>query len=259
MVNGNDERGRAGVDRLVAEAYDELRDRVRAMSRGAPPTLAGTAGLHTALVRILRRRTTFRDRRHFTAYCLFLIRRMWISHWRETQRRERREAASLLPVLTLVAGEAVVPAREEAIAVLEVLDRLRTDRSIARRRRIARAVECHLVAGFTHEETAELLGESKAMVQQRIAFFRAWARLAVAPDLALVERAIVSVRGDPRLARGAAIAETARRFYLGGEPRASIATALGVPVARVERDLGLFDAWVASREARGRAMEEVGT
>ncbi len=258
MGNANDERGRAGVERLVAEAYDELRDRVRAMSRGAPPTLAGTAGLHTALVRILRRRTAFRDRRHFTAYCLFLIRRMWISRWRETERRGRREAAAILPVLTVVAGEALVPARDEALAVLELLDRLRADTHIARRRKIARAIECHLIAGFTQAETAELLGESKAMVQQRIAFFLAWARLAVAPDLALVERAIAAASADRRLARGAAIAETARRFYLGGEPRASIADALGVPDARVERDLRLFAAWVASREARGRS-EEVGT
>ena len=259
MVNGNDERGRAGTERLVAEAYEELRDRVRAMSRGAPPTLAGTAGLHTALVRILRRRTTFRDRRHFTAYCLFLIRRMWISHWRATRRRERREAGALLPVLAVVAGEAVAPARDEALAMLELLDRLRADVHIARRRRIARAVECHLVAGFTQAETAELLGESRATVQQRIAFFLAWARLAIAPDLAHVERAIAAVGAEPRLARGAAIAETARRFYLGGEPRASIAGALGVPLARVERDLGLFDAWVASREARGNGAREVGT
>lgn len=259
MANVHDERGRAGTERLVAEAYDELRDRVRAMSRGAPPTLAGTAGLNTALVRILRRRTVFRDRRHFTAYCLFLIRRMWISHWRATRRRERREAGALLPVLTLVAGEAVAPAQDEALAVLELLDRLRADRHIARRRRIARAVECHLVAGFTQEETAELLGESKAMVQQRIAFFLAWARLAVGPDLALVERAVAAVAADPRLARGAAIAEAARRFYLRGEPRVAIAGALGVPLARVERDLGLFDAWVASREASGRGAQGIGT
>ena len=259
MVNGNDERGRAGTERLVAEAYDELRDRVRAMSRGAPPTLAGTAGLNTALVRILRRRTTFRDRRHFTAYCLFLIRRMWISHWRATRRRERREAASLLPVLTVVAGEAVTPARDDALAMLELLDRLRADGQIARRRRIARAAECHLVAGFTQAETAELLGESKAMVQQRIAFFLAWARLAVAPELVHVERAIAAVRAEPRLARGAAIAETARRFYLCGEPRAAIASSLGVPLARVESDLGLFGAWVASREARESGAREVGT
>jgi DNA-directed RNA polymerase specialized sigma24 family protein len=259
MENGNDERGRAGVERLVAEAYDELRDRVRAMSRGAPPTLAGTAGLHTALARILSRRTSFRDRRHFTAYCLFLIRRMWISHWRETRRRERREAAATLPLLSAVAGEAIAPAGDEALAVLELLGRLRSDRHIARRRKIARAVECHLVAGFTQGETAELLGESRAMVQQRIAFFLAWARLAVAPDLALVERAVAAVSADPRLARGAAIAETARRFYLGGEPRASIADALGVPLARVEGDLGLFSAWVASREARSGGVREVGT
>jgi DNA-directed RNA polymerase specialized sigma24 family protein len=254
MANPDAERGTARVERLVAEAYDELRDRVRAMSRGAPPTLAGTAGLHTALVRILGRRTAFRDRRHFTGYCLFLIRRMWISHWRETRRRGRREAAAVLPVLTVVAGEAIAPARDEALAVLELLDRLRADRSIARRRRIARAVECNLVAGFTQAETAELLGESKAMVQQRIAFFLAWARLAVAPDLAAVERAIAAVRADPRLARGAAIAEAARRFYLAGEPRASIAAALGVPLARVESDLGLFGAWVAAREARRGAQ-----
>ncbi len=259
MGEASDDRGRAGVERLVAEAYDELRERVRAMSRGAPPTLAGTAGLHTALVRILRRRTTFRDRRHFTAYCLFLIRRMWISRWRETERRGRREAAALLPLLAIASGEAAAPAREESLAVLELLDRLRVDGHVARRRRIARAVECHLVAGFTQAETAAILGESKAMVQQRLAFFIAWARLAVAPDLPLVERAIAAVAGDRRLARGAAIAETARRFYLAGERRASIAAALGVPPARVESDLRLFAAWVASREARSGAAEEVAT
>lgn len=244
------------IERLVAEAYEELRERVRLMSRGAPPTLAGTAGLHTALERILRRRTPFRDRRHFTAYCLFLIRRLWISRWRATARRTRREADALLPVLTLVAGEPIVPAREEAFALLELLDRLRTDRHVARRRRIARAVEWHLVAGFTQAETAELLGESKAMVQQRIAFFLAWARLAVAPDLALVERAAAAAAADHRLARGAAIAEVARRFYLAGEPRVAIAAAVGATPERVERDLRLFAAWFAAREAKRGGGEE---
>jgi DNA-directed RNA polymerase specialized sigma24 family protein len=245
------------TERLVAEAYDELRERVRAMSRGAPPTLAGTAGLHTALERILRRRTTFRDARHFTAYCLFLIRRLWISRWRATARRRGREAASLLPLLTLLHGEPVAASREESLAVLELLARLRADPNISRRRRIARAVECHLVAGFTQAETADLLGESKGMVQQRLAFFMAWARLAVAPDLGLVERAVAAVAADARLGRGAMIAEAARRSYLRGEPRAVIAAAVGSTPARVEQDLQLFAAWVAAREAkRGAAAED---
>lgn len=241
------------TDRLVAEAYDDLRERVRAMSRGAPPTLAGTAGLHTALERILRRRTAFRDRRHFTAYCLFLIRRLWISRWRATARRRDREAASLLPVLTLLAGEPVVAARDEALAMLDLLARLRADPQISRRRKIARAVECHFVAGFTQAETADLLGESKGMVQQRIAFFLAWARLAVGPDLALVEQAVEAAAQDPRLGRGAEIAEAARRFYLAGQPKPAIAAALDTTLARVEQDLRLFAAWVAAREARAPA------
>ncbi len=251
MVNGAAEQEERSVERLIAEAYDDLRDRVRAMSRGAPPTLAGTAGLHTALLRILSRRTTFRDRRHFTGYCLLLIRRLWISRWRATARRTRREAASLLPVLTVLAGEPVSPASDEAVHVLELLDRLRADRHVSRRRRIARAVECHLLAGFTQAETAELLGESKAMVQQRIAFFLAWARLALTPDLPRLERTLLAAAQDPRLSRGPAIAEMARRFYLGGEPRSAIAAALAVPEPRVERDLRLFAAWAAAREARG--------
>jgi len=252
-MNEASEQAGVPIERLVAEAYDELRDRVRAMSRGAPPTLAGTAGLHTALEQLLRRRATFRDRRHFTAYCLFLIRRLWISRWRATARRARREAAAVLPVLTLLAGEPVAAASEDAIAVLSLVERFRADRLVARRRRIARAVECHLVAGFTQGETAELLGESKAMVQQRIAFFLAWARLAIAPDLALVERAIAAAELDARLARGGAIAEAARRFYLGGAPRGEIAAALGVTEGRVDQDLRLFAAWVAAREAKGGA------
>jgi DNA-directed RNA polymerase specialized sigma24 family protein len=249
-------RERVSVERLVVEAYDDLRERVRALSRGAPPTLAGTAGLHTALERILRRRTTFRDGRHFTAYCLFLIRRQWTSHWRATARRRRRDAAAVLPVLTVLAGEPVSAAADDQLAILELLERLRADRHIARRRRIARAAECHLLAGFTQAETADLLGESKAMVQQRLAFFLAWARLAVAPDLDLVERAVAAAAAEPRLARGPALAEAARRFYLAGEPRAVIAAATGVRPAQVESDLRLFAAWVASREARGGAGEE---
>lgn len=238
------------VARFVAEAYEDLRERVRAMSSGAPPTLAGTAGLHTALERILRRRTTFRDRRHFSAYCLFLIRRMWISRWRESRRRTRREAAAILPLLTLVGGHAIAPSRDDAVAVLELIERFRADRHVARRRRIARAVECHLIAGFTQAETAELLGESKAMVQQRIAFFLAWARLAIAPDRELVERALASAANDPRLARGERLAAVARRFYLDGQPRDAIAAALGVPAQSVEHDLRLFAAWVATRAAK---------
>jgi DNA-directed RNA polymerase specialized sigma24 family protein len=242
-----------GLAWLTADVYEELRTRTRAMSRGAPPTLAGTAGLHTALERILRRRTAFRDRRHFTAYCLFLIRRLWISRWRETVRRTRRDAAATLPVLTLLAGEPVVGSPEDAVAVLELLQRLRADGHVARRRRIARAAEYHLLAGFTQAETAELLGESKAMVQQRIAFFVAWARLAVAPELAAVERAVAAVAADPRLARGAALAEAARRHYLLGEPRAAIGAAMGVPPERVAQDLRMFAAWVAARAAKAGA------
>jgi DNA-directed RNA polymerase specialized sigma24 family protein len=255
MERGGQSQGRPSVESLVAEAYDDLRERVRAMSHGAPPSLAGTAGLHTALERILRRRTPFNDRRHFTAYCLFLIRRLWLSHRRATQRRAGREAASLLPVLTLIAGEPVTPARDEALAMLELLDRLRADRTIARRRKIARAVEWHLIAGFSQAETAELLGESKPMVQQRIAFFLAWARLAVAPDLAVVEQAVAAAATDPRLTRGPLLAEEARRFYLQGEPRSRIAAALDLPPARVEQDLRLFAAWVAARQSRTGAAE----
>jgi DNA-directed RNA polymerase specialized sigma24 family protein len=257
MADGTDEHQGAGVERLVAEAYEDLRERVRAMSRGAPPTLAGTAGLHTALERILRRRTTFRDRRHFSAYCLFLIRRLWISRWRESRRRTRREAAAVLPLLTLVGGHAVAPTREDAVAVLELIERFRADRHVARRRRIARAVECHLIAGFSQAETAELLGESKAMVGQRIAFFLAWARLAVAPDRAVVERAVADAARDPRLSRGERMAEVARRFYLAGEPRDAIAAALAVPAAAVEHDLRLFAAWAAARAAKGGPRGEV--
>jgi len=246
------------TERLVAEAYDELRERVRAMSRGAPPTLAGTAGLHTALERILRRRTTFRDARHFTAYCLFLIRRLWISRWRATSRRRRREAVSLLPVLTLLHGEPVTGSGEETLAVLELLGALRADPAISRRRRIARAVECHLVAGFTQAETAELLGESKGMVQQRLSFFLAWARLAVAPDLELVEREVAAVSRDTRLGRRAAMAEAARRYYIHGESRVAIAAAAGSTPSRVEQDLRLFAAWVAARQVGRRAGREAG-
>jgi DNA-directed RNA polymerase specialized sigma24 family protein len=239
-----------GLEWLTPEVYEELRARARAMSRGAPPTLAGTAGLHTALERVLRRPRTFRDRRHFTAYCLFLLRRLWISHARATRRRARRDAAALLPTLTLLAGEPVVPSGEDAIEVLELVQKLRADGRIAKRRQIARAAEYHLVAGFTQAETAELLGESKAMVQQRLAFFVAWARLAVAPELAPVERAIADAAADPRLARGVALAEAARRHYLLGEPRGAIAAALGIEPARVEQDLRIFAAWMAARAAR---------
>ena len=134
--------------------------------------------------------------------------------------------------------------------MLELLERLRADGRIARRRQIARAAEYHLVAGFTQAETAELLGESKAMVQQRLAFFVAWARLAVAPELVPVEQALAEAAADPRLSRGAAVAEAARRHFLGGEPRAAVAAALGVDPARVEQDLRLFAAWMAARAAR---------
>ena len=251
MAPGERAQEAQGLEWLTPEVYEELRARARAMSRGAPPTLAGTAGLHTALERVLRRPRTFRDRRHFTAYCLFLLRRLWISHARATRRRARRDAAALLPTLTLLAGEPVVPSGEDAIDVLELVQKLRADGRIARRRQIARAAEYHLVAGFTQAETAELIGESKAMVQQRLAFFVAWARLAVAPELAPVERAIAEAAADPRVARGAALAEAARRHYLLGEPRAAIAAALGVDPARVEQDLRIFAAWMAARAARG--------
>ena len=163
-------------------------------------------------------------------------------------------------MLTLIAGEPVAPARDEALAMLELLDRLRADRNISRRRRSPARWSGTSSPASRQAETADLLGESKGMVQQRIAFFLAWARLAVAPDLGAGGAG--GGRGGRRPApgarralhrRGGAPLLPAGRAAGGASPRRS-----GSPPARVEQDLRLFAAWVAAREARRGAGEEAG-
>jgi hypothetical protein len=72
----------------------------------------------------------------------------------------------------------------------------------------------------------------------------------VAPDLELVQRAVAAAAADPRLGRGPAIAEAARRFFLEAQGRGAVAVALKSTPAQVKQDLELFAAWLAAREAK---------
>jgi DNA-directed RNA polymerase specialized sigma24 family protein len=237
-------------DQFISEAYAELRDRARHMSRGAPPSLVGTSGLHAVLEQVIRTRKEFQSREHFVGYCLIALRRTWISGWRSRNRRDVREAAATLGFVAMSGGDSAVPAPDECAAAAELLRQLRADTFLPDRKQIARVVERCVLAAFSQDEAAQDLCIGKTTVQRRLEQFRAWAQLTIAPERETIERHIEALVHDETVARSGRIAETARRHYLRGEPRVVVAAALRTPPAAVDRDLRFFRAWAAARDVR---------
>jgi DNA-directed RNA polymerase specialized sigma24 family protein len=237
-------------DQFISEAYAELRDRARHMSRGAPPSLVGTSGLHAVLEQVLRTRKEFQSREHFVGYCLIALRRTWSSGWRSRHRRDVREAAATLGFVAMSGGDPAVPAPDECAAAAELLRQLRADTFVPDRKQIARVVERCVLAAFSQEEAAQDLRIGKTTVQRRLEQFRAWAQLSIAPERETIARHIAGLLQDETIARAGRIAESARRHYLCGEPRVAVAAALRSDQAAVDRDLRFFRAWAAARDVR---------
>jgi RNA polymerase sigma factor (TIGR02999 family) len=158
-------------DRLVALVYADLR-RIAARALRAERsdhTLQPTALVHEAYQRLVdQKRTRWRSRAHFFSIAAALMRRILVDHARRA-RAQRRGGGALRAELGeasagIVSGPAVdVLALDDALVELSSLD---ADQ--------ARIVELRFFCGLTVQETAAVLGVSRATVVRDWTMARAW-------------------------------------------------------------------------------------
>ncbi len=170
----------AALDAIIPLLYQELRALAgRQMSReDAGHTLSATALVHEAYFRLSKQRNIGADdRSQFLRIAGHTMRRILVD-WARTRKRAKRGAGQVpVPLVEveefLSEGEA-----EELLAIDEALERLS-----AINPRGAKVVEHRFFAGFSQEETAELMEISPKTVQRDWVAARAWLKKEIRADL----------------------------------------------------------------------------
>ncbi len=161
------------MDRLMPLVYEELRVLAASQLRRerGDHTLGATALVHEAFFRLVDQRSVdWQGRAHFFGVAAQAMRRILVDHARRCHaaKRGRQHQVTLdTDALSDAANDA--GATDEVLAVDDALARLATVDP-----RQAQLVEFRYFAGFSLEETAELLGVSLATAKRDWAFARAW-------------------------------------------------------------------------------------
>ena len=154
---------------LVPVVYNELRRLAGAYMRHERPgqTLQATALVHEAYLRLAGSGRPWTDRRHFVAIAARSMRQILVEHARARGAQKRWAGLDRVSLRdSLVGGlreDAMLPALDEALVRLEQIDPEQ-----------ARMIDLRFFAGFSIEETADVLGLSPATLKRRFALARAW-------------------------------------------------------------------------------------
>lgn len=122
---------------------------------------------------VQQRKLDFTNRQHFYSFAARLMRRILVDFARG-QGRVKRNGGQPVPLTDELVWADVAPENildvDNALSALEALDE-----------RKCRMVEMRFILGFTAEETADLMGLSKASVDRDLRFARSWLRNRLAP------------------------------------------------------------------------------
>lgn len=160
------------LDDLVPFVYDELRRLARNQLRKERPghTLQPTALTHEAFVRLFGfREVNWQDRAHFFAVSAQVMRHVLVEHARK--RRALKRGGHDLRVSLTEAKAAVAAVDVDIIALNEALEHLEAEDP-----RQCRVVELRYFGGLSEEETAEVLGMSRATVSRDWTVAKLWLR-----------------------------------------------------------------------------------
>ena len=158
------------LDELMPLVYEELRRQAARYLRreNAGHTLQTTALIHEAYVRLVdQRNVQWQNRAQFFGMAAQMMRRILVDHAR-TKKRVKRGGSdiriSLADVDIAVKGQEIdVVALDEALQRLAAIDEQQS-----------RVVELRFFSGLTVEETAEVMGISKATVKRDWSMAKAW-------------------------------------------------------------------------------------
>ncbi len=158
------------LQKLMPLVYDELRRMAAGMLQGERPdhTLQPTALVHDAYLRLVdQRRVNWQSRRHFFAIAAQAMRRILVDHARSRCYAKRGGGK---PDLSL--EEAGEPVFERAPDLVALDDALKDFVAIDPHK--VRIVELHFFAGFSLDETAEIVGCSRATVCRHWRMAKTW-------------------------------------------------------------------------------------
>jgi RNA polymerase sigma-70 factor, ECF subfamily len=169
--------GDAAVEAQIVDAvYHELHEIARRYARmeRAGHSLQPTALVNEAYVRLVSRRSSWKNRAHFFGVAATLMRRILIDHARRSRAGKRGDG---LPLVSFDENFVERSARsglttahlENVIAVDEALTKL-----AAVDARQSRIVELRFFAGMTSREIAEVLGIGERTVDREWAVAQAW-------------------------------------------------------------------------------------
>ncbi|MEM8932961.1 MAG: ECF-type sigma factor, partial [Acidobacteriota bacterium] len=152
----------SAVEHLVPLVYRELRRIAgRLMVGERHGTLQPTALVHEAFLRLVdQRRLNFRDRGHFFAVAVRIMRRVIVDHARARSSWKRGGREDKVPINEAL--DAFEARSDEFVALDDALDdlaRVEPQRAMI--------LELRVFGGLTQEETAELMGISRPTVTRQ--------------------------------------------------------------------------------------------
>jgi RNA polymerase sigma factor (TIGR02999 family) len=167
-------------DALLPLVYNQLRAIADGYLRRERPdhTLQATALVNELYLKLVKQRQAdWNDREHFLTFAARLMRMMLIDHARGIHRERRGANAVRVPLHEEMAW---LDARGEEMLTLDAALSELEGHDAGK----VRAIELRYFLGCTAEETAELLGISKATVDRELRFARNWlhARIHVAKE-----------------------------------------------------------------------------
>jgi RNA polymerase sigma factor (TIGR02999 family) len=159
------------LDQLMPLVYDQLRKLASRYLRAERPdhTLAATALVHEAYLRLVDVDVAWQDRIHFFVVSARILRRILVDHARTNKREKRGGEADKVPL-----DEAIVVGPQSSGKVLDLDEALQ--RLAAHDPRKSEIIELRCFGGLTHEETAAALGISTATVLREMRMAKAWLR-----------------------------------------------------------------------------------
>lgn len=159
----------AAFEALMPVVYDQLRKLAAhcLSSERRDHTLAATALVHEAYLRLVGTDIDWQNRAHFYAIAGRVMRRILVDHARTKKRDKRGGGSAPVPF-----EEALMVGSEPPEGILE-LDQALT-RLATRDERKSRIVEMVFFGGLTLEEASAVLGTSVASVHRELKMAKAW-------------------------------------------------------------------------------------
>jgi len=162
-------RGSGQLDPLFELVYPQLKQIAHSLFRNERPQsiLQPTVLVNELYLKLLNQHSLhIEDRKHFFSLAARLMRRLLVDQARSDGRQKRDPGLSVPLHEDLAWIDATSPAMLDLDLALDELERIDI--------RKCRMLELRCFLGFTAEETAELIGASKATVDRDLRFVRSW-------------------------------------------------------------------------------------